>query len=76
MIFDQYKRPMTVIAGLEPGLGMIDDLMLVNMTASTENSRRTSPGSRHGLRTSRSYPAAMTSSNSASTAAWPLVSLT
>jgi hypothetical protein len=29
MIVDQHKRPMAVITGLEAGLGMIDDLMLV-----------------------------------------------
>ena len=30
VILDQYERTMTVMTGLEPGLGVIDDLMIVH----------------------------------------------
>jgi hypothetical protein len=32
VILDQHERPMTVITGLKPGLGVIEDLTLVHMT--------------------------------------------
>jgi hypothetical protein len=66
VILDQRERPMTLITGLESRFSVIDYLMVAQHEGLYSKALA---ASRHGPGKRGPYPAAITSSNSASTAA-------